>query len=239
MQDHPLAVEAKFSKIFRDTISQLSNTYPSLTTSAESSPSPLSSTSALAGLANLASSALGNSFVQTHLNILLDAAQSSTLPVSTYFDHEHFLSLTLFDLAMNAPTTAISKTLLDMAQHRLPLSRSLFTSNTSTSMPNTGKSSSTSSSSRMKSLGEMINNYTQLTNVSNGSLQELLLDVTIPLEASKASKTIQYYKRLDEHCRQYYHNEQNSCSIEQQAKLTGDLFENDPHAKLDLIAYIR
>ena len=91
----------------------------------------------------------------------------------------------------------------------------------------------------MKTLNEMINNYSQLANASNGSFYDLLLDVTIPLEASKATKVTQYYKRLDEHCRQYYLREQNSISIEQQVKSTGELFESDPLARLDLIAYIR
>ena len=85
----------------------------------------------------------------------------------------------------------------------------------------------------------MINNYSQLANLSNNSFQDLLLDVTIPLDGVKATKLIQYYRRLDEHCRQYYLNEQNSVAIEQQVKLTGELFENDSLAKVDLIAYIR
>jgi hypothetical protein len=231
MQDHSLALEAKFSKLFRDTVIQLSRSYPSGTTPVENS----SSISALAGLANLASSALGNSSVQNDINPLLEAAQTSnvtsTLPTSNYFDHEHFLSLTLFDLAINAPTMTISKTLFDMAQHRLPIPRSLFSSNNSTNNKN--------SNTRIKTLNDMINNYTQLANSSTGSFQDMLLDVTIPLDGLKAMKIIQYYKRLDEHCRQFYLNEQNSLSIEQQVKLTEELFENDPQAKLDLIAYIR
>jgi hypothetical protein len=239
MQDHPLAVEAKFSKLFRDTVMQLSTSYSSSSTST-SSIENTSSTSALAGLANLASSALGNSSLQNDINALLEAAQSSTvsltLPRSNYFDHEHFVSLTLFDLAINSPTMAVSKTLLDMAQHRLPIPRPLFSSNTTST---NNKSSSSSSSSRIKTLSEMINNYSQLANSSNGSFHDLLLDVTIPLDGTKATKTIQYYKRLEEHCRQYYLNEKNSVSIEQQVKMTGELFENDPQARLDLIAYIR
>ncbi|CAF5134692.1 unnamed protein product, partial [Rotaria magnacalcarata] len=115
MEHHPLAVEAKFSKLFRDTINKLSNSY-------SSSGSPIdnsTSKSVLAGLANLASSALDNTSVQNDIGPLLEAAQSSdvssTLPTSNYFDHEHFVSLTLFDLAINAPTITISKTLLDLA----------------------------------------------------------------------------------------------------------------------------
>ncbi|CAF3352016.1 unnamed protein product [Rotaria sp. Silwood1] len=235
MQDHPLAVEAKFSKLFRDTVIQLSTLYTSSSSAIDTS----SSKSALAGLANLASSALGNSSLQNDIIPLLEAAQSSivsaTLPTSNYFDHEHFLSLTLFDLAINAPTMTISKTLLDMAQHRLPLPRPLFSSNTSSHNTTNNKNST----SRIKTLNEMITNYTHLANSSNGSFYDLLLDVTIPLDGTKATKTIQYYKRLDEHCRQYYLNEQNSTSIEQQVKMTGEFFENDPQAKLDLIAYIR
>ncbi|CAF5005011.1 unnamed protein product, partial [Rotaria sp. Silwood1] len=234
MQDHPLAVEAKFSKLFRDTVIQLSTLYTSSSSAIDTS----SSKSALAGLANLASSALGNSSLQNDIIPLLEAAQSSivsaTLPTSNYFDHEHFLSLTLFDLAINAPTMTISKTLLDMAQHRLPLPRPLFSSNTSSHNTTNNKNST----SRIKTLNEMITNYTHLANSSNGSFYDLLLDVTIPLDGTKATKTIQYYKRLDEHCRQYYLNEQNSTSIEQQVKMTGEFFENDPQAKLDLIAYI-
>jgi len=232
MQDHPLAVEAKFSKLFRDTVIQLSTSYPSAISPVENS----SSSSALAGLANLASSAFDNSSLQNDISSLLDAAQSTivslTLPTSNYFDHEHFLSLTLFDLAINAPTMTISKTLLDMAQHRLPIPRPLFSSPTSSQ-------NNKNSSTRIKTLSEMINNYSQLANSSNGSLYDLLLDVTIPLDGIKATKIIQYYKRLDEHCRQYYINEQNSLSIEEQVKMTGELFENDPQAKVDLIAYIR
>jgi len=231
MQDHPLAVEAKFSKLFRDTVIQLSTSYvPSIS----SIDSPLSS-STLAGLANLASSALGNSSLQNDITPLLESAQtsnvSSTLPTSNYFDPEYFLSLTLFDLAINSPTMTISKTLLDMAQHRLPIPRPIFSSNNSINNKN--------SSTRIKTLNEMINNYIQLANSTNSSFQDLLLDVTIPLDGIKATKIIQYYKRLDEHCRQYYLNEQNSVPIEQQVKTTGELFENDPQAKIDLIAYIR
>ncbi|CAF2871937.1 unnamed protein product [Rotaria sp. Silwood2] len=235
MQDHPLAVEAKFSKLFRDTVIQLSTSYPSSSSSIDNS----SSKSALAGLANLATSALSSSSLQNDIIPLLENAQSSnvssTLPTSNYFDHEYFVSLTLFDLAINAPTMTISKTLLDMAQHRLPLPRPLFSSNTSSHNTTNNKTSTT----RIKTLNEMINNYTHLANSSNGSFDDLLLDVTIPLDGTKATKTIQYYKRLDEHCRQYYLNEQNSLSIEQQVKMTGEFFENDPQAKLDLIAYIR
>jgi hypothetical protein len=235
MQDHPLAVEAKFSKLFRDTVIQLSTSYSSSASSIESS----SPTSPLAGLANLASSALGNSSLQNDITPLLESAQSttvsSTLPTSNYFDPEYFLSLTLFDLAINAPTMTMSKTLLDMSQHRLPLPRPLFSANTSSHNSTNNKNSS----SRIKTLNEMINNYTQLSNASNSSFQDLLLDVTIPLDGIRATKILQFYKRLDEHCRQYYINEQNSLPIEQQVKLTGELFENDSQAKLDLIAYIR
>lgn len=235
MQDHPLAVEAKFSKLFRDTAITLSTSYPSSTTSVEN-PSP---SSTLANLANFASSALGNSSLQTDINPLLEAAQtsnvSSTLPTSSYFDHEHFVSLTLFDLAINAPTMTISKTLLELAQHRLPIPRPSFSSNTTSHSNQNTKNPST----RIKTLSEMINNYSHLANSSNGSFHDLLLDVTIPLDGVKATKVIQYYKRLDEHCRQYYINEQNSVSIEEQVKITGELFENDPQAKVDLIAYIR
>jgi hypothetical protein len=235
MQDHPLAVEAKFSKLFRDTVIQLSTSYSSSTSSMENS----TPTSPLAGLANLASSALGNSSLQNDITPLLESAQSSTvsstLPTSNYFDPEYFLSLTLFDLAINAPTINMSKTLLDMSQHRLPLPRPIFSSN-----PSLHNSMNTkNSSSRIKTLNEMINNYLQLTNASNSSFQDLLLDVTIPLDGIRATKIIQFYKRLDEHCRQYYINEQNSLPIEQQVKLTGELFENDSQAKIDLIAYIR
>ena len=229
MQDHPLAVEAKFSKLFRDTLIQLSTSYSSSTSPIES---PLTN-SPLAGLANLASSALGNSSIQNDINPLLDAAQSSnvssTLPTSNYFDHEHFLSLTLFDLAINAPNMTISKTLLDMSQHRLPIPRSAFSSN----------QNNKNSPIRIKTLNEMINNYSQLANSSNGSFYDLLLDVTIPLDGIKATKIIQYYKRLDEHCRQYYINEQNSLAIEEQVKITGEFFENDPQTRMDLIAFIR
>ncbi|CAF3487332.1 unnamed protein product [Adineta steineri] len=235
MQDHPLAVEAKFSKLFHDTVIQLSATDPSVTTPIEN----FTSNSPLAGLNNLVSSALNNSFVQQAMSPLLEAVQtsnvSSTLPTSTYFDHEHFLSLTLFDLAINARTMTISKTLLDMAQHRLPIPRPLFSSNTSSH----NNQNNRNSPSRIKNLSDMINNYSQLANSSNGSFYDLLLDVTIPLDAIKATKTIQYYKRLDEHCRQYYINEQNSLPIEEQVKNTGEFFENDPQAKVDLIAYIR
>ena len=123
MQGHPLAVEAKFSKLFRDTVIQLSTSYSSPSSSIDNP----SSSSTLAGLANLASSALGNSSLQNDITPLLESAQSSavssTLPTSNYFDPEYFLSLTLFDLAINAPTMTISKTLFDMAQHRLPLPR--------------------------------------------------------------------------------------------------------------------
>ena len=231
MQDHPLAVEAKFSKLFRDTVNQLYLSHSSSATSVENS----TSMSALAGIANLASSALGNSSVQNDINPLLESAQtsavSSTLPTSNYFDHEYFVSLTLFDLAINAPSMTISKTLFDMAQHRLPIPRPLYSSNNST----TNKTSTT----RIKNLSDMINNYSQLANSSNGSFQDLVLDVTIPLDGLKATKIIQYYKRLDEHCRQFYLNEQNSLPIEQQVKLTGELFEHDPQARIDLIGYIR
>ena len=233
MESHTLAVEAKFSKVFRDTMLKLSNSYP------PSSVAPngnLPSTSALAGLATLASSALDNSSLQNDINPFLEAAksaaESSPLPTSNYFNPEHFVSLTLFDLAINAPTMTTSKTLLDMAQHRLPLPCPLFPSG---SAPNAPKASSP----RMKTLNEMINNYSQLANVSNGSFFDLLLDVTIPLDGTKATKIVQYYRRLDEHCRQFYLSAQNSVSIEQQVKLTGELFENDPQAKVDLISYIR
>ena len=225
MQDHPLAVEAKFSKLFRDTVIQLSNYASSTSSSILNS----SSSSTLAGLANLASSALGNSSLQNDITPLLESAQSSivssTLPTSNYFDQEYFVSLTLFDLAINAPTMSISKTLLDMAQHRLPLPRTVFSSNPSTP--------------RIKPLNDMINNYIQLSNSSNSSFQDLLLDVTIPLDGNKATKIIQYYKRLDEHCQQYYLNQEKSIIIEQQVKITGELFEKDPLSKIDLITYIR
>ena len=234
MQNHPLAVEATFSKLFRDTAMHISASYSS-SASPGDTPSP---TSTLAGLAHLASSALEKSSLQSDLNPLLEAAKSSivssTLPTSTYFDHEHFVSLTLFDLAMNAPTTTISKALLDMAQHCLPLPRPLFSSNSHGRL-----APSSQSSPRMKTLSEMIHNYSQLANASNGCLNDLLLDVVIPLDGVKAVKAIQYYKRLDEHCRQYYLNEQNSLSVEAQVKLTGELFDADPQAKLDLISYIR
>ena len=235
MQDHPLAVEANFSKLFRDTVIRLSTSYSTTTVSVDHS----SSNAALAGLANLASSALDNSLLQNDITPLLEAAQSSnvssTLPTSNYFDHEHFVSLTLFDLAINAPTMAMSKTLLDMAQHRLPLLCSRFSSNITSNNTKTNKNSST----RIKSLNEIITNYSYLANSSNGSFYDLLLDVTIPLDGTKATKTIQYYKRLDEHCRQYYLNEQNSVSIEQQVKMTEEFFESDSQTKFDLIAYIR
>lgn len=231
MEDHPLAVEAKFSQLFRDTVIQLSTSYVPSTPSIDNP----SSSSTLAGLANLASSALGNSSLQNDIKSLLDSAQTSnvstTLPTSNYFDHEYFLSLTLFDLAINSPTMTISKTLLDMSQHRLPNLRPIFSSNNSINNKN--------SPTRIKTLNEMINNYIQLSNSTNSSFQDLLLDVTIPLDGIKATKIIQYYKRLDEHCRQYYLNEENSITIEQQVKITGELFENDPQAKIDLIAYIR
>jgi hypothetical protein len=125
----------------------------------------------------------------------------------------------------------ISKTLLDMAQHRLPIPRPVFSSNNSINNKN--------SPTKIKTLNEMIINYTQLSNSSNSSFKDLLFDVTIPLDGLKAIKIIQYYNRLDEHCRQYYINVQKSLAIEQQVKLTGELFENDPQAKIDLIAYIR
>ena len=234
MQDHPLAVEAKFSKLFRDTVIQLSTSYSSTSSVENSTPA-----SPLAGLANLASSALGNSSLQNDITPLLESAQtpavSSTLPSSNYFDSEYFLSLTLFDLAINAPTMTMSKTLLDMSQHRLPLSHPIFPSNSSshTSMNNKN------SSSRVKNINDMLANYTQLANASNSSFQDLLLDVTVPLDGTRATKTVQYYKRLDEHCRQYYVNEQSSLPIEQQVKLTAELFENDPQAKIDLVAFVR
>ncbi|CAM4879019.1 unnamed protein product [Rotaria socialis] len=231
MEHHPLAVEAKFSKLFRDTINKLSNSYSSSGSTIDNSCSK----SVLAGLATLASSALDNTSVQNDIGPLLEAAQSSdvssTLPTSNYFDHEHFVSLTLFDLAINAPTITISKTLLDLAQLRLPIPRSVFSSNNTTNNKN--------STTRIKTLNEMINNYINLANSSNSSFYDLLLDVTIPLDGPKATKTIQYYKRLDEHCRQYYSNEQNRISIEKQVQMTGEFFENDPHTKLDLITYIR
>jgi len=227
MQDHPLAVEAKFSKLFHDTVDQLSTSYSS-SISLESNPTP---SSPLAGLANLASSALGNSSLQNDITPLLELAQtqtvSSTLPSSAYFDHEYFLSLTLFDLAINAPTMTISKTLFDMSQHRLPMLRAIYSS-TNTSSP------------RIKSLNEMISNYLQLTHASpNQSFEDIALDVTLPLDGIKATKTLQYYKRIDEHCRQYYINEQSSLPIEQQVKSTSELFENDSQAKIDLITYVR
>ena len=236
MQDHPLAVEAKFSKLFRDTVHQLSNSYslsPKLSTE---SSNPISG---LAGLVNLASSALGNSSLQDDIKPLLDSAQSptvaSTLPTSSYYESDYFLSLTLFDLAINAPTMSISKTLLDMSQHRLPLSRHVVSPTSSLHNAANNKTSVT----RIKTLHEMINNYLPLANVSNYSLQDVLLDVTIPLDGVRAPKVMQYYRRLEEHCRQFYVNEQKSLSIERQMKLTGELFENDPQAKLDLIAYVR
>ncbi|CAF0855042.1 unnamed protein product [Adineta ricciae] len=235
MQDHPLAVEAKYSKLFHDTVIQLAKNSPSSNPPVESSTANLS----LAGLAAFASNALGHSSVQNDIQPLLEAAQStavsSTLPTSNYFDHEHFLSLTLFDLAINAPTMSISKTLLDMAQHHLPIPRQLFSSNSSAYNNQTNKNSSP----RIKNLNDMINNYTQLANSSNRSFHDLLLDVTIPLDGNKATKTIQYYKRLDEHCRQYYINEENALPIEEQVKITGEFFENDPQAKVDLIAFVR
>lgn len=237
MQDHTLAIEAKFSKLFRDTVTQLSDSYSTSTsTSLLDNPSP---NSPLAGLANLASSALGNSSLQNDIAPLLESAQSptvsSTLPSSNYFDQEHFLSLTLFDLAINAPTMTISKTLLDMAQHRLPLPRPVFSSNISPHNSTNNKTSST----RIKPINELVNNYIHLANSTNSSFQDVLLDVTIPLDGIKATKTVQYYKRIDEHCRQYYINEQNALPMEQQVKITGEFFENDPQAKLDLIPYIR
>jgi hypothetical protein len=122
-----------------------------------------------------------------------------------------------------------------MSQHRLPLSTPIFSSNSSSHNSINNKNSS----SRVKNINEMINNYTQLANASNSSFQDLLLDVTIPLDGVRATKVTQYYKRLDEHCRQYYVNQQNSLPIEQQVKLTAELFENDSQAKIDLIAYIR
>lgn len=235
MQDHPLAVEAKFSKLFRDTVDQLRNSYSSPLLSTEAS----NPTSALAGLANLASSALGNSVLQNDIKPLLESAQSSTvsstLPTSSHFDPDYFIPLTLFDLAINAPTLSISKTLLDMSQHRLPLSRHLSSPNSSSHNPSNSKSSLI----RVKTLHEMINNYLQLANLPCNSLQDVLLDVTIPLDGTRATKVMQYYRKLEEHCRQYYINEQKSLPIEKQVKLTGELFENDPQAKLDLIAYVR
>ena len=235
MQDHPLAVEAKFSKLFRDTVDQLHNSYSSPLLSTEAS----NPTSALAGLANLASSALGNSSLQNDITPLLESAQSSTvsstLPTSSHFDPDYFLSLTLFDLAINAPTLSISKTLLDMSQHRLPLSRHLSSPNSSLHNPSNSKTSLI----RVKTLHEMISNYLQLAILPSNSLQDVLLDVTIPLDGARATKIMQYYRKLEEHCRQYYINEQKSLPIEKQVKLTGELFENDPQVKLDLIAYVR
>jgi hypothetical protein len=87
MQDHPLAVEAKFSKLFRDTSIQLSKS-DSSSTSSMNSPSK---SSALADLAKLAKSAMGNSSLQNDIASLLESAQTpavaSTLPTSNYFDH--------------------------------------------------------------------------------------------------------------------------------------------------------
>lgn len=237
MQDHPLAVEAKFSKLFRDTVYQLSNSYspppPSISTDS------FNGTSSLAGLASLASSALGNSSLQDDITPLLESAQlsavSSTLPTSSYFEPDHFLSLTLFDLAINAPTMSISKTLLNMSQHRLPLSRHV--SSPTSSLHNA--SNNKTSFPRIKTLHEMINNYHQLASLPNHSLQDVLLDVTIPLDGNRAMKIMQYYRRLEEHCRQYYANEHKSIPVEKQVKVTGELFENDPQAKLDIVAFVR
>lgn len=232
MQDHPLAVEAKFSKLFSDTANQLLTSYSVSNAPIEKAPSK----SPLAGLANLASSALDNTSLQNDITSLLESAQSSTvsstLPTSNYFDHDHFVALTLFDLAINAPTMTISKTLLDLAQHHLPIPRTVFSSTTNANNKN--------SPIRIKSLNEMINNYISLSNSSaNSSFYDLLLDVTIPLDGAKATRTIQYYKRLDEHCRQYYSNEQQSMPVEKQVKITGEFFETDPQARLDLVTYVR
>ena len=241
MKEHPLAVEAGFSKLFRDALDELSQTDPTINVPIETS----APTSALAGIANLTSTALGNASLQNKINPLLEAAHSptvsSTLPISNYFDHEHFTSLTLFDLAINAPSMSISKTLLDMAQHRLPLSKSAFASSPSSTLHGHSKSSSTASPSppRTKTLHEMINSYATLANTPAGSFHDLLLDATIPLDGGKATKIIQYYKKLEEHCRQFYSNEKGTLPLEQQLKISGELFENDPLAKFDLISYIK
>ena len=242
MQDHPLAVEAEFSKLFHDTIDALAQFDSTINPHIEVS----SSKSVLAGIANLTSAALGNASLQNKINPLVEAAQSpavsSTLPISNYFDHEHFASLTLFDLAINAPTMNISKTLLDMAQHRLPLSKSAFVSNSSVNIHGHSKSSSTTSSSpttRIKTLHEMINSCANLASSSATSFRDLLLDATIPLDGNKATKIIQFYKKLEEHCRQFYSNEKPSNSLEQQMKISGEFFENEPLAKFDLITYIK
>ena len=242
MQDHPLAVEAKFSKIFYDTSMKLSNSYPSIRPCSDSS----ASNSLLGNIATMATAAINNSSLQGDIAPLVEAAQSpslaSTLPTSNYFDNEHFVSLTLIDLAINVSTISISKTLLEMAQSRLPLLRSVFSStNSSNSATNTKSASSINGyTPKIKTLNETINNYMQLSNVPMvTSLEDLLLDVTIPLEGAKATKMIQYYKRIEEHCCQHYISVQNMVSIDEQVKMTADFFETDPQAKINLISFIR
>lgn len=242
MQDHPLAVEANFSKTFRDTSILLSTNYASKNNGYDQN----STASQLANLATMASSALGNASLQKEISPLIEAAQSasvsSTLPSSNYFDQTHFVSLTLFDLAVSAPTMSVTKMLLEMAQNRLPKPVLLFPSVTSsiTSINTKTLPSSTVHGQRIKTLNEMILNYIQLTGVPfMNSLQDLLLDVTIPLDGPRANKIVQYYKRIEDHCRQYYINENNGVSMDEQVKLTSDLFETDPNSKLNLLTYIK
>jgi hypothetical protein len=234
MEEHPLALEAKFSKLFRDTIVLLTNSYSTAIVIDEPLENESGNLSTLAGLATFASSALDNVSLQKDIAPLLEAAQqetiSATLPRSNYFDQEHFISLTLFDVAINAATMTMSKTLLDMALHRLPMPNAIFSSNTSTT---------TASAFRIKNLNEMIRNYSQLTTIPITSFQDLLIDVTIPLDTAKATKLLQYYKRLEEQCRLYYENDHGTMTIEQQVRRTGELFENDPQARINLISVIK
>ena len=69
------------------------------------------------------------------------------------------------------------------------------------------------------------------------SMSELSFDVMIPMDERKATHTFHYDQRLKEHRQWSYLNEQNSFPIEQQVKITGELFENDRQTKIDFIIY--
>ncbi|CAF1082231.1 unnamed protein product, partial [Didymodactylos carnosus] len=249
MESHPLAIEARFSQLFRNTITKL-NSYLSPQTSLMSVPSSsIPSTSPLNALAGMASSALDNTSVQTDVEQLLESCKtiSVTLPCSVHVDQEHYVTLTLFDLSLNMNSLQTTKTLMDMAQHHLPL----FTSKSNIQQQQ---------DKTMKSIKDIITSYSQLCNAyllrqnrpspsstaypKMTTFSEMLCDATIPLDSSRAMKTIQYLIRLDQHCKINYYQqylaaeETTKYAFVNLIKSTADLFDND-QSKINIVNLVK
>ncbi|CAF0745436.1 unnamed protein product [Didymodactylos carnosus] len=246
MESHPLAIEARFSQLFRNTIAKLNSASSSQVFVVSNTSPTIVATSSLNTLAELASSALGNTSIQTDVEQLVESCTTtlSTIPCSAYVEQEHYVALTLFDLSLSMNSLHVTKTLIDMALNYLPLF------NTTQQQQQQQHQNKTN-----KSIKDMITNYSQLCDAylfqqshqspstlypKMTTVSEMLCDATIPLNSTKALKTIQYLTRLDQYCKVNYYQQfiEGQSSLVNLTKSAADFFDND-QLKINILSLIK